>query len=516
MNNRKAKYRALKDQLAISKNVGRTLQDLLSRYNDQDVQADLSGIEQVLYPYKGVPASQLGISYAERQSDKKLANDVLMQYDINKLGDGDVVKGLQTVKTLLSMTPLNMHKKMKELIALDDFGGLIDLMKGFMPGVATKVVDLATTVGIPFIKNKISDWLGESSTGNNVQKPNKTVISGPSSTTMQPSVSMLGGRISFDTVNNGYIATVLCPEKFAYRSYVPGAPVKTAIVQGRLTSVLTTDGNGNTAAIIIPASATSLAAQSAIKNGDAFMMINPPSFTPTAGGYGQLTAANFVAGPLSTNVSSIYQYRVVGFSINVVPITSANNSQGNVQLGFFQDITNTTATLVPIPQIAVQNGGWYQSGNLLSTYRAIYLPDYLYDFTPVCNQGGTTPDLAFGEEFYVLITGAAANTNVAKIDISYVYEIIPVNTATQLSFLDYGIPGPATLDALSTMLVYNQGLAMLDKNKAIDLGNKVITASNKYDEILQLVMSETTGVILRDNAPVEVPKGPLDMIYEIE
>jgi hypothetical protein len=93
-------------------------------------------------------------------------------------------------------------------------------------------------------------------------------------------------------------------------------------------------------------------------------------FVPSAG---TSTGQNGFVGPLSVSNGSLSSYQTIGTSIRVTPTTSANNSQGNYQLGYFQDTGFTGAPI--ITQAMLMTCPFYQSGNSMCSYRMIRIPD---------------------------------------------------------------------------------------------------------------------------------------------
>jgi len=225
--------------------------------------------------------------------------------------------------------------------------------------------------------------------------------------------------------------------------------IKTSLLSGTSTMILSTDSNGNTAAFIFPSNASNPSPTVPTGATTVFASYNPSGFTPANG---TLTGVTFQPGPIAAIASSIQSFRLVSFSIRITPITSVNSSGGNIQIALFDEYGITSSSGLPvIPQAAVSVNPFYQSGNLLSTYRSVLPPIGVVDLQNVSQLlNNVATDTSF---FYVLITGAVANQPVVKIDYSYTYELVPTCTQASLTFADWPEVGPATTELLNAIFI---------------------------------------------------------------
>lgn len=136
---------------------------------------------------------------------------------------------------------------------------------------------------------------------------------------------------------------------------------------GTQTVSLKSDANGQIALYINPENPNS----SAVATAQSFWMLASSPTSTFDANTGVLPSTISYNGPLSNTAVSMYE--CVAFAITVIPVASINNSQGTVQMSYFQNLPNTNASITWISQAQLTNSQFYQSGNLLGTYRGIRL-----------------------------------------------------------------------------------------------------------------------------------------------
>jgi hypothetical protein len=390
-------------------------------------------------------------------------------------------------------------KRLKELIALDDFGTIFNAIKKVAPKIGTFLVTAAKDYGLPLVKQMISNITNEQQEVaheikevpkiDNIRNSNKEAFDNLGSRVVSVK-SKTNYRTTMETVARNYFCSVLCPEKYAARLVAGIRPVKTALVSGSVTFNLTTDINGNTACYVVPFNAFGSGNLTANSQVSQFALFNPPNFIPSSGAY----TANItgLAGPLLSIATNIQSYRITSFSLRATPITSVNNSQGNFQLAMFTDLnlSSLQSAMPSIPQGAYSLNPFYQSGNCLTTYRSVYPFNGVYDLVTVgLAQNNTGPDTSV---ISVLVTGGVPNTQVIKIDCAYTYEITPSPSSASLSFADFAEVGPATIDCLTTAFTLVPGVQMLALDKALELTSLIQnTTDTDYGSIVDIVTSFT-------------------------
>jgi len=508
--NRSAKYRALKNFVSNQNNNPYKGQDINTLYKlygksqnqeNADLYKTVQALENTLYPYKGFPSSALGISYADRLTDQKDANAALTHFDALKVGDGDLKKGLDELKILYTEMPNMTHKKIKELIALDDFSGIVDTISSYLPPLAKGLVNMAKNTAIPFVMDKLKQWT-------NTEKREEKMTS---DTISQPPLAELprkDNRISvapepkygysyknFDAVNTKYLAAVICPEKFAARGYIYGTPLKTGILFGKTVNTLTSDSNGNTAFIVNPYNACSTA-PTTTASPSFYAYLNPSGYNPITG-FSTFSTAGYLAGPLQGISSNLQQYRLIGTAVSIIPTMSSLNNQGSIFLGQFLDQAGaSTPILVTLPNLV--QSPFFSTGNSKFTYRTVILPDNDLDFTLA------TATYAQNNFIQGVLTGMAASTNVANLEISYVYEYQPQTSNQLLSNLDYPSPGPATVDCLVNMLYMLDEILLLDFAAAYKLAETLVNTSPDFHSVLCATENFILTQPKRQNVPMVI------------
>jgi hypothetical protein len=279
--------------------------------------------------------------------------------------------------------------------------------------------------------------------------------------------------LDMSAVNTEYIASAICPERFAFRAPVT-FPLKTGLVKGATQFNLTTDANGNTASVINPWNVAYTGAPNA---ADFFALTNPTLFDPDTGSFGVAPA---ITPPLAGSIGNIEQIKIIGFSVKVTPIGSLTTAAGFYQIAYFP-LANTLSQFGPFflfSQVATRTNPYYQSGNTLTTYRSTFIPDQTDTYIQA---GPASPEFEF---FYILITGAAPNTNVATIEVNYLVEVIPTPDQVQITVMDYALPGVRTSDFLYAIHYMHPGLQMLTLDDAYEIADKIANSDSDYRRAL--------------------------------
>jgi hypothetical protein len=459
------------------RDIGSLIKDWVN--DNKKLKSTVENFEEYLRP-KGVTSSDMQLSYAERlASDRSLhqAMNEVAQEKIGKLvNSGNLDALLRAAGVDKGTLP---HRKLKELILLDDWNELAPMAEPMIYSGGPEAIDILYD---RYIKNTGITLLPYSGTGlsitdydnNNIEKPNKIVTIPGHNTRSELLKSMASYQhLTIDAVNRDYVATVICPERFVYRNPVL-YPRKTALVSGSTGFILRSDENGNTAAWINPYMPTI----GTTTTGKFFAAYNPTEFNPQTG---EWTAATYLPAPLLSHVDNFQFFKLNSASFRLTPLQSQMNSSGNFQIAFI-DLYGGGQPI--IPQQGVMQNAYYQTGNGLTTYRGINLPIDNSNFMHYKNYS-----VDFQGGFYILLTGCEPETNIAKIDIFYNYEIIPTTTETQFSVVDLPIPGVRTAEFLSNMNSVLPGLQMLSYEEALTLATRLRNTSPQYDEQFEAVMN---------------------------
>jgi hypothetical protein len=457
---------------------GQPLADILAAWKDDpdQVKTVLNRMEEYIRP-KNVSSSQMGITYEERQRNDREWLQVMNEVASEKVGFLLTSGNIQKICEKFGITDSGVRKKLRELILLDDWEVIVPMaaaaLEEYGPPAISYLWDrfvrpyLARTFPGHDEGLTLDDY-----SSNNIQDPNKISLI-PNVNVFSEKLKDLSGsdQLLKDAVNKDYLSCLLCPERFTYRRPLT-YPKRTALVSAGTQFILTSDDNGNTAFWVSPWNGNLPAANNTPQAF--FAAFNPTGFVPNTG---EWTDASYTNGPL--NPALFNRWTLTAMSVTITPISSPDNTAGQIQLSYFPEIGLGTATQPVFAQAGLSQTGFYQSGNALNTYRSIWLPTS-YGTTLYANE--VQP--GHQDLFYGLITGAAENTNVAKVDVYFVYEVIPTLAQLQYSVSDFATPGVRTDDAITTLTYASPGMQMLTLDDAFDLALCFKTAHPTYDGVL--------------------------------
>jgi len=456
---------------------GKTIEELVTLWNTdrQGVLQQLGKFEEEIRP-KGFSARQLGISYQEKEEHDRQLNAAMNDVAMEKLGFILNSNNLDAIAKHLNIQDVGLRKKLKELILLDDWDMLI-------PAAANAFIEYGPSaiswLWDRFVKPMMLRVLPTHDEGltlfdysnNNIQDPNKV--------SMIPNVNMFSEKLKDlagseqllkDAVNRDYLATLITPERFCFRRPMP-FPKRTALVSGSTQFVLQSDDNGNTAFYVAPWNATIPDADN--KPESFYAAYNLTGLNPSTGAW---TAATYVRRPLDQTIFN--RWTLTAMAVQVTPIASPDSAAGNFQMAFMPEV-GLGLSKPAYPQAGLAQSGYYQSGNALTTYRSIWLPTSFGQ-----EMYANEEVLGFQDGFYGLLTGCEANTAIAKVEIHYVYEIIPTVTQTQYSVVDFATPGVKTNDVTTTLAYVCPGMQMLTLPDAFELSMCFKSAQPNYDGTL--------------------------------
>jgi len=475
---------------------GRGLVDLVKAFNrkNDEVLESIKTIEHLNRP-ENYTARQLGIPYQEKQAYDQENNQALNEMFELKAGFPRSAENLKMLRGYLAKQGVVLNheltnNKLRDLVLLDDWSTIAKHAVPLIIQHGPKVIDWLWNKFVKRLEGwnapgqDAGMWIGDYS-NNNVFTPSKQAISGGSNlhgSLFRDRSEVIPSRYTYDAVNTDYVATFICPERYGFRQ--PTAQqLKTGVVMGSTEIILVSDTNGATMITINPNN-ISLGAGAAGDNF--FAMANPANFDPITGNF-DIAGTSVFAGPLAGAVDSLDQIRVTAFSVQITPITSMTTSQGNYQLAYFQQSaalgTVSAARIDGIGQQSYMINQYYQTGNSLTSYRQLRIPDINdYTYTPL------NVNSSQYEYMNTLITGAQPNTRVAKVDIFYVCEVIPTPGQAQLTVMDYPQPGIRTNDCLANIVYAFSALHSLTFDQAFQLAERIKTGGCSYDEVLSHVL----------------------------
>lgn len=469
-----------------NKILGRKITDLLKDWqeggNKQNViKTAINQFEDFIKP-KNVTSSEMGLSYQDRLYADRQLNQAINELATEKMGYLVSSGNLDTLLKAAGISKNSLsHRKLKELILLDDWDELAPMAEQAIYTGGPEALDILYD---RYVRNTGASLLPYSKSGLSITDYSSNFTSEPSKTTRIPGHTtrheLLKTMTSYefltpDSVSKDYLASVVCPERFTYRNPVI-FPKRTALVSGSTGFILRSDANGNTGFYINPQNPAVATAD--LSTAAFFAVHDFTEFVPQTGAW---TDATQVDPPLRAQRSNFLFFRRCSCAVTVTPLQSQLNAAGNFQFAYF-DIFGGGKPVVP--QQGLMQNSYYQTGNGMSTFRMIDLP---IDNQPYMAWRELNSEFSGG--MYGILTGCQPETNIAKVEIHYNYEIIPTATQTQFSVTDLPTPGVRTADFLSNLLQVLPGLQALSFEEALTLATRVRNAPPDYDALFEVIFN---------------------------
>jgi hypothetical protein len=491
----------------------------LYKKKDQQLTRTMDLLEQQIRP-KDFTSTDLGMSYSDRQNFNRSSfaaeNDVIAE----KVGHIITSQELAKIKAQYGLSDIT-NRKLRDLIMLDDFyPKLIDTIKKFGPDIGETAINfLAPTVGTKLRSLYESVFQPSNETVSDMAKiamPN--TINGLKSLTktklapnlVQETQSRVSGQDfidpnaayqenankndQFDGVAFDGLASMLCPEMYSFRVQDEN-PKKTALVTGNGLIDIITGSSGNVLLAINPLNPT--AGTGAVI--DTMFAASFPSWTPSTGATA-LTGETIIAGPLSTNTTNVRTGKVTSFSAEIILTSSSNNNSGSVHVAYIENETGfglsaTSNAFFTLANIA--NNAYYQTGNMNSRLRSLYIPDTLDKLA------SNTASNRFTDGFLIGIVGAATSSTVGVVKYSYVYEVQPTSSSLNIMPVENATPGPATVSAFNSAVSRNPAIQMLPRSIAARYAKIIFSkgSSLTYKQALHILdsidfVADTTAMSL--------------------
>jgi hypothetical protein len=445
-------------------------------------------------------------TYQDKQADSRLANTTIMDWDVAKFKGIDKVKNIEKAALQLvqswakegqTVTPVT-KRKIKEIMALDDFASMAALI---MPKLIEHGIPFLEKLWNTKVKPKLKSYFG----GDEGMLPQDNPANPLQSQMMryEPGFNkevpgVIAPKISdrYDLVSPHHVKAVICPEMFAHRQSTK-FPQKVALASAVLETTITVNATGSAGVYIDGVAGCSIAC---------IFTMNDSTYTPTTGT--QTAAATSTSGMFYSLVSAIGQFRIVGFSVQVIPIIS-NNSAGAISMGYWPNTmgdvtiinpavtvnTGVVTTNPAVPVSALVTSPYYTYGNARTSYRMISIPsDFTADtFVNSATTVNTSP-VNGTDIFYIGFTGFTASTSAAKIILSAVYDFKPTSAYSAICPQSYPQAGPMTNEVIATTTAAFPVLQALTLNDAKQIATSLPEESCSYSHIYNHVRQAVSNI----------------------
>jgi hypothetical protein len=477
------------------------------KQGDPEMDAFLKAYEDDMQP-KGYTTRELGMTYPQRDQARKNLYQAENDY-INEVKGLPIPNGAALDQIIKDYELSDKHHKaIRELIMADDpvskikaflkkipgtkiadaisilfpqYGGLMREIVRMLVGNPTSVLSDVDPRSTPFTKPVIVSKL-----------PNQDYLTQAS---FQTAVDSAPEASHFDDVAYDGLATIVCPEKFKFRLYVDRA-LSTALVQGSALYTVSSDANGNAFIMINPSNPGAVAAAGVAPCPPAFFYATLTGYVPDTGVYTNYANSN---GPLINNLTSLRALKVNGFSVKVYPIVSSLNNSGIYRSAYVQNYNNfglaSGSTDIQLGTIALNQ--FFTEKSLSAGYmRNIYLTD---------NNDILDVDLVtqvFSDGFIYVFSNCAVNTQVATIEVTYVYEAMPSQSAKSIMSTGFPTKGPATVEVLASAMLSNPLLQSMPLELATKLGKDIFDKGHclRYSQAVKILSESTTNYLDHNKA----------------
>lgn len=212
------------------------------------------------------------------------------------------------------------HKKLRQLILLDDWASIARTAIPLIVKHGPRAVEYLWNAFLPKLRELagMDAGLWEGDCAQNSTQPSKVALwSGVNKD--QGNIQPLTARSNtYQDVSVDFLCSVICPERYSERRF-DIVPQKTSLITGSIQYTITSDANGNTAAIVFPDNP--FASGGGMVNS--YAMVNPSGLAPTTG---VTTAWTYGSGPVSTLSSQLIKSRISTASVAFTPTLSANQA----------------------------------------------------------------------------------------------------------------------------------------------------------------------------------------------
>lgn len=304
---------------------GTELLPVVKRYENSD-RAVLLAIQQLQDQVEGlnVSARDLGLSrpdYLKLKQDVYQAENSVIQ---QKVGFSPSSANLEAVLQYLQSNEVDIsklsHKKLRQLILLDDWASIARTAIPLIVKHGPRAVEYLWNAFLPKLRELagMDAGLWEGDCAQNSTQPSKVALwSGVNKD--QGNIQPLTARSNtYQDVSVDFLCSVICPERYSERRF-DIVPQKTSLITGSIQYTITSDANGNTAAIVFPDNP--FASGGGMVNS--YAMVNPSGLAPTTG---VTTAWTYGSGPVSTLSSQLIKSRISTASVAFTPTLSANQA----------------------------------------------------------------------------------------------------------------------------------------------------------------------------------------------
>lgn len=489
----------LQDATKLMENTGikRSLEDVVRAFKDNNAKI-LSAMRTLDDKYTRI--SRLSAAAASKMGIRSASQEAVL---------AEIHSRLQKMGIEL---PHATKRQLLELVCLDDWGSVL---KAAIPYILE--------YGIPFIQSMWQKYKSNSQSGGDEGFIPED-WGGPLSKqiqAMRPGVnveipgvkSMFALSGAVDAVSTHTIKTVICPELYKHR-FTTINTQRTGLGQITFEYALTTNSAGAFGFILYPYNITQ--ASGSVITAYA-VLYNDNTFNPIA--CIQTPSASTLAGPLNNVVSNLDEMRLVSFSVEVKPL-AALTTTGNFLVAYNnRRVATNTTTSMGATYDQLRQFPYAATFNIRSDYRMVGVhgvqseKDMLAASTYVLNT----------QQLFLVGTGLAATSTVARVIVTTVFEYIPTVTVYPLVVLDFPQPGVMTEQFESTMFARFPVLQNAELKHARTIATGLPDEPTSFNHLIDILSQLTSKISYVDRRPeamigmgqeLELPQGSIS--YEIE
>jgi len=279
---------------------------------------------------------------------------------------------------------------------------------------------------------------------------------------------------------------------------------KVALITGKTSFALTTNSEGNLGMYIaLRAIKKGGNSQTTMNTGNAMVMTYGQGFSVETGSNGG-TLPTYYASPIYTKAGDMVKFRISSVSVELLPNTSLDKSQGNLTMAYLQNAANETfSTNTPaLPMGDLLNAPYVQYGNVRQTYRTIKVPDDVTEeelVTDYSNAAG----LYGGDIVYIVLQGCTPSTTVYRAVLNLNYEVVVTSAQQWFSPMRNTPVADGTRTLINSLMAKRPDVFCMAREEAAALADKIAGLPQcRYHAVYQTLLTHpiTNGMIREDQS----------------
>lgn len=465
-------------------------------------------------------------AYTDKTSnDHKAAMDAIKELQRERLASGKNItryakkksglKDLTSIKAWMreqGIQPIPSDRILWDLIALDDWGTILNLAKPLLATLGGKAFD--------WVWKKLThkEPIGGDEGFNSIDWPSNPALQ-PARVTLMPGVNVeqrgmvpaASRSTDIYTVNANAIKSVLCPELFKHRyTYMDNIKTALAVPVTEVSIVSSAAANGQVGVIVLPKAYKSDGGSA----GTALVTVYQDTTFNVATGSQSVATSSWTAGPLYNNLAMISSSRVVGAAVQFIPTASMNTA------GSFTMCHNPRSSASSLTNLSLginlqtaKTQPYVTSFNNKTTARMLAL-----------FQDATDENLNYNEQnipsnwIVLLGSGLPTATEVGRVVVSLIIEYVPSPLYFHMCVVDYPTTGPSTEAFEGVILSHYPVLQSLDLVDAKKVCDAIPDGTQRAETITTAISTALTGIQPRlyhshteNTAPISYLRAPVIM-----